>query len=313
MTVYYHDIPLTPAEIKQFSPYHYLPTRAIAIVMILLFGVATAIHLGQALKYRMYWLIPTVGLCGAGELIGWAGRLWSSIDPISRHPFEIQITCTIVAPTPFLAASFVIFGELIKRLGFQYSRLGPKWYTIIFCTCDVISLVVQGVGGGIAATANTLKGANLGAHIMLGGIGFQFLIIILFSLFALEYFYRYSRDVPVSKEVEIGSKILDSDSHSTTNIAGRYRGVITLRQKVMAYSLVFTTTLLFIRAVYRLVELSDGWHGRIIEDQLLFNVLDATMIVLAMYTVVFIHPGYFLAEQPQLESFQMVTQAPGKI
>ena len=96
----------------------------------------------------------------------------------------IRITCTIVAPTPFLAASFIIFGELIKRLGYQYSRLNPKWCkqhsselhgkkfdrlinllvvpdTIIFCTCDVVSLVVQGVGGGIAAAANDRKGTNL--------------------------------------------------------------------------------------------------------------------------------------------------------
>jgi hypothetical protein len=32
--------------------------------------------------------------------------------------------------------------------------------TIIFCTVDIISLVIQAVGGGLASSANTLDGAN---------------------------------------------------------------------------------------------------------------------------------------------------------
>ena len=34
--------------------------------------------------------------------------------------------CTIVAPTPLLAVNFVVLGEIITRLGTQYSRLSPK-------------------------------------------------------------------------------------------------------------------------------------------------------------------------------------------
>lgn len=46
-------------------------------------------------------------------------------------------------------------------------------YTIVFCTCDVISLVVQAIGGGSAAVAvqsSSLprKDPNVGARIMVG-------------------------------------------------------------------------------------------------------------------------------------------------
>jgi hypothetical protein len=45
--------------------------------------------------------------------------------------------------------------------------------SIIFCSADFVALVVQAVGGGMAATANTRAGADQGGKIMLGGIIFQ--------------------------------------------------------------------------------------------------------------------------------------------
>lgn len=43
--------------------------------------------------------------------------------------------------------------------------------------------------------------------------------------------------------------------------------------KVLICALVFNTTCLFIRAVYRVIELSDGWTGRIIHTQVYFSAL----------------------------------------
>lgn len=69
-------------------------------------------------------------------------------------------------------------------------------------------------------------------------------------------------------------------------------------------------------AVYRTIELADGWTGRIIHTQVYFSeststflerrpadgrvrldVLDGAMIVLAIYTLNFAHPGIFLRSQ----------------
>ena len=82
--------------------------------------------------------------------------------------------------------------------------------------------------------------------------------------------------------------------------------------------------MLFHRAVYRLIELSDGWHGRIISNELYFSkfilellhpikhilkhgldVLDATMIVIVMFIMIIIHPGRFLSEFDVLEQHPM--------
>jgi hypothetical protein len=43
------------------------------------------------------------------------------------------------------------------------------------------------------------------------------------------------------------------------------------RMQILICALVFNTTCLFIRAVYRVIELSDGWSGRIIRTQVYFS------------------------------------------
>lgn len=36
-----------------------------------------------------------------------------------------RITTTIIAPTPLIAANFVILGRMIEQLGPEYNRIGP--------------------------------------------------------------------------------------------------------------------------------------------------------------------------------------------
>ena len=52
--------------------------------------LSPAMHLFQAVRYRMWWLLPTVCLCGLLEVLGWSARLWSSINPFIVIPFQIQ-------------------------------------------------------------------------------------------------------------------------------------------------------------------------------------------------------------------------------
>ncbi|KAJ7673857.1 RTA1 like protein-domain-containing protein [Mycena polygramma] len=267
------------APVGDDSQYGYVPQEAVAILFLALFGISTILHVGQATYFRLWWLFPTAALCGVGELIGWGARLWSSISPTASTPFTMQISCTIIAPTPLLAATFMIFARIVEQLGTSYSRLTPRLYTIIFLTCDIVALVVQGVGGGLASSATTLDGANQGARIMLGGIAFQFAVIIVFSTLAVDFMQRYLRDQPVRTD-------------------GNPRGVLALRLKFMLAGLAFSTTTLFIRSVYRIVELTGGWTGRIIRTEVYFNVLDGGMVVLAIFTLNFVHPGILLHRSP---------------
>ncbi|KAJ7503850.1 RTA1-like protein [Mycena galericulata] len=249
------------------SHYGYIPHEYVAIIFIVLFGISTTLHVGQAIYYRMWWLLFTACLCGVGELVGWSGRLWSSFSPSLDGPFMMQITATIISPTPLIAVNFILLSRIVTRLGI---------YTIIFVSCDVVALIIQGAGGGIASSANTPSGSSLGAHIMLAGIVFQFVAIIAYSTLAAEFLRRYSKDLPA-------------------RATGRNeRGQLDPKLKTMIAALAFSTLVLFIRSIYRIIELATGWHGRIIHTEVYFNVLDGGMVVLAIFTINFAHPGRLL-------------------
>ena len=48
------------------------------------------VHLAFALRYRLWWAFPTILLAGAGEILGWIGRSWSTWDVTNKTPFRIQ-------------------------------------------------------------------------------------------------------------------------------------------------------------------------------------------------------------------------------
>ncbi|KAJ7212803.1 RTA1 like protein-domain-containing protein [Mycena rebaudengoi] len=271
-----------------FSPYGYTPTEYVCILFVALFGFSTFLHIGQAIHYRMWWLSLSVILAGILETVGWGGRLCRSKvkliqaqQPSGAILQRVPDWNAMSQPTPLAAANFIVLGRIINRLGPVYSRLSPKLYTILFLWCDIVSLVVQAVGGGMAATAvNENRDPTRGGNIILGGIVFQMVTITVYVLCATEFLLRYLRNRPIGHGSE--------QAPSTTVPLGR-------KMKLLVYALAFNTACLFIRAVYRVIELSDGWSGRIITTQVYFNVLDGTMITLAILTLNVAHPSHLLA------------------
>ena len=72
------------------TPYGYTPTTWICILFVALYSLTTLVHLAQAIRSRMWWMIPTAVLCGLTEIIGWSGRLWSSYDVDNMDPYLMQ-------------------------------------------------------------------------------------------------------------------------------------------------------------------------------------------------------------------------------
>ncbi|RPD82508.1 RTA1 like protein [Lentinus tigrinus ALCF2SS1-7] len=250
------------------------------------------LHLGQALKYRAWWLLPTAVLATLGETLGWSGRLWSSYAPLNQTPFFIQIVCTIVAPTPLIGAIFITFGRVIKQIGLKYSRLNARLYSRIFLTCDVVGFLVQSVGGGIAASAPEAHPeiGRLGSNIMLSGIVFQLASLTVFCVLAAQYFWRYRQDSRRSQS----SSLLGTSSSETIASSIWIRQPLSKQVKLLVLGICLETLFLYIRAIYRTIELADGFSGRIIQTQVYFNVLDGAMVVLAMYTLSILHPARLL-------------------
>ncbi|TFY57325.1 hypothetical protein EVJ58_g7088 [Rhodofomes roseus] len=284
------------------NPYGYVPTEWICILFIVLFSVSTLLHAIQATRYRLWFLLYTACLAGILEIVGWAGREWSIFDILQMTPYLMQIVCTIIGPTPFVAAMFVMLGEMIRRLGPRYSRLSATLYTIIFCSCDVISLVIQALGGAAAsnAVANGENPEN-GGHIMLAGICFQLAAITFYMILASEFVIRCLLDKPLH-----GADKAPPATHALDR-----------KHAIMLGALTFASICIYIRSIYRTIELSDGWTGHIIHTQRYFNWLDGGMVALAMFTLNCIHPGLILgptetwnakpadAPMPQVEEIRL--------
>jgi len=275
--------------------YEYIPTLWICVIFTGLYALSTFVHLGQALHHRMYYLVFTATIAGNTEMIGWGARLWSHYAPKNLTPYLIQTICTGNAPTFLIASYFIILAEIIRRLGPCYSRLQPKLYTIVFCGADVVALSIQGVGGGLAATAagSTDPNANpeTGGHIMLVGIIFQMVALTFYMMLAVEFVIRYLRDKPFQRannQPPTGNYYMDG------------------RMKTMLYGLAVSSILIYIRSIYRVIELSDGWSGSIITTEWYFNVFDGAMIVLAMLCLNVLHPGRLLGPSTSLSKVDSI-------
>ncbi|CAE6451672.1 unnamed protein product [Rhizoctonia solani] len=264
-------------------PFNYVPTGWVGITFLVLFGITTAGHLFEALLFRTTYMIPTLVLCGVGELLGWAGRYWGHVNPHNGDAFMMQITTTIIAPSFMTAAMFLILPKIINELGMEYSRMPPRLYSIIFITADVTALVIQAAGGAMASIADTPDGAEQGGQVMLGGIVIQLVAVVIYTALGLEFIVRYSYDRPARSNLGNGPR--------------KHAGWADVSRKLvwMLVGLGIATLYIIIRSVYRTIELTDGWNGTIISTEKWFNWFDGAPIVVAMITFNVFHPGYLLS------------------
>lgn len=158
-------------------------------------------------------MIPTMVIGGSGELVGWAGRYWSSQNPNSYNGFIMQITTTIFAcvqqavalicsdgvftdsilrPTFMTAANFIILGRTIAYSNGQiYARLTPRKCTYLevlsirlrmFKSVSLVTKVFLffdilclfiQCAGGGIASSNNAQQVKVGTDIALVGIAAQ--------------------------------------------------------------------------------------------------------------------------------------------
>ncbi|CEJ56218.1 hypothetical protein PMG11_02435 [Penicillium brasilianum] len=254
------------------TSYGYVPTLGAGIAYCTLFGISMLLHTAQFCWKRTWWCsVFSIGCLV--EVIGWAGRTWSSKCPYNSTAFLMQISTLIIAPTFFTAGIYVLLGRFIQILGRESSILTPSLYLWIFCTCDILSLVIQAIGGGMASSeADKVNGDTAtGTHIMVAGIIFQLFSITIFVFFAADFILRTLRN-----------KLLQSLTGSIVPLLG---------------AMIFSVLCIYVRSIYRTIELLQGWDGFLITHEKYFIALDGAMMVAAVVVFNVIHPGWLLPEQ----------------
>ncbi|EPS35328.1 hypothetical protein H072_11294 [Dactylellina haptotyla CBS 200.50] len=254
------------APIPGVNPsYGYFPSEAAGIAFLVLFGLSTIGHVYASIKGRHYWyLCFAVGTIS--EMIGWGGRLWSSECPYNNNAFLMQISTLIFAPAFFTGGIYYILKQFIDITGREYSLIPPSLYLWIFITVDVLSLAIQAAGGGLASSASSQPGGNTatGTNIMVAGVIFQMVSITVFCVFYGAFLWK-SRNIQLEKAI-----------------------------MWLTYATVISVTCIYIRSIYRTIELLEGWNGYLITTERFFIALDGTMMIIAVGIYNIVHPALLL-------------------
>jgi hypothetical protein len=183
-----------------------------------------------------------------------------------------------IAPALLTAGIYLCLGRVITAIGSENSRLKPKMYTYVFIGCDLLSLVLQGAGGGMAATARDSKGSRAGVNIMIAGLVSQVITMSFFLALWCD-FTLTTRRAKISGSLSRTQPPLYDQLRSTRNFT------------LFQWSLFAATVLIFVRCLYRVAELWDGFSGHLANEEVTFMIFEGPLIILAITAITLFHPG----------------------
>ena len=258
----------------QKTVYGYYPSLGANAFFCAFFSLCLAINFIFGIRYRTWTYMIAMTLGCLAQVIGYVGRILLNSNPFSTIGFQIQICCLTIAPAFTAAAIYLTLKHLALCFGPEHSRLRPMLYTWIFIGCDLFSLVLQGAGGGLAATAdNNPSQRKIGTDLMITGIVGQVVTLIAFATMISDYFIRLSRSKqPLSPEAQ---------AMKSNRAFQLFSGGL-----IIAFVTIFT------RCVYRIAEMAGGWRNSIMRNQTEFIALEGVMIVIAVFCLTAFHPGY---------------------
>ncbi|KAF7873873.1 hypothetical protein EAF04_002545 [Stromatinia cepivora] len=255
------------------SSFEYLPDVAGNAIFAALFGIFFIAQIGLGIKFKTWGYMVAILLGLILEIIGYIARILIHDSPFENDYFLMYLITLTIAPAFLTAAIYLCLSRIVILYGHEISRFKPGTYTIIFCTCDIISLVLQAAGGGIASSAKTTTDSDLGKNIMLAGLAFQVFSLILFAILCAEFAWRVrcAKGIWNARYIDLVSSLVF---------------------KSFLGGLFLATVTILIRSIYRCVELSGGFHGELFvghEEE--FMVLEGVMISLAVGALTILHPG----------------------
>lgn len=255
--------------------------------------------------------------CGVGlEFAGYLARCLAADDLNNMDLFLCQIICLTIAPAFIMAGIYFVLAQLLVVYGRKYLLLKPMWFSYIFIVCDVVSLVVQAAGGGMAGVALVdYKLTDDGTHVMLAGIVWQVVLMSLFLALLFHWmfqvFFRSSKDVRftlgnlfhllLNTKRGRALKRQQEPSFDPAYASSRSRWVFGWFPLILLVLVLFV----YVRCIYRVVELAQGWEGYLITHEVFLLALDAAMMFCCCILYVPFHPSLMFGRKTNL-SLQVI-------
>ncbi|RBR16771.1 uncharacterized protein FIESC28_06806 [Fusarium coffeatum] len=224
------------------------------------------------------------------EVIDYAGRILSWQNRWSENGFLVQICCLTIGPAFMAAGIYLCLRRIVSAFGSENSRLPPEYYTRIFIPCDVVSLVLQALGGAMASIASHQhESTDTGSNIMIAGLAFQVITILSFIICSVDFTLRTIR-----RQRALGEAALDQRPEIVKVRNSRWF-------KAFLGALSLATFCILWRSAFRVAELSKGWEGPIMGDQYMFVGFEGILIVVAVVALNIFHPAVCMGELLKLD------------
>ncbi|KAK9449979.1 RTA1 like protein-domain-containing protein [Limtongia smithiae] len=297
-----------------YDCYGYMPRASANLAALVLFCIAWAAHTGLFIFFRQYWFGACMFITCGLETAGYVGRYLSTSVYNVLNDYLVQIICLTLGPAFFMAGIYYLLGQCVIIWGVQFSRFKPWTYSRIFIFGDLVSIVLQGAGGGMAATAvQNNQSTTSGTNIMIGGLAVQVVTTAVFAMVCLDYVLRLRRAqnaaMSASEPQYIPGAEQSDVQYDMMRGPAEYEHI---RQSKKTYYFLFMIVLsvvfVYVRSVYRVVELAAGWSGYLMNEEGYFLVLDTLMVFLATWITWTCYPAFFIGNMKDDDSIDLVPQ-----
>lgn len=166
------------------------------------------------------------------------------MNPWNKSAFETQIVAIILAPTLICVSVYLTLKHVCLALNPSLSRVRPHLYPFIFVPADVSCLLLQAIGGGLAASAGQTNFTLLqhGNRVIIAGITLQVVVLLFFGITAGDYALRMKKWIA---------------SHPDGGQDGEHQAAVELwgnkRFRTFVYAVTAAYAMILIRCIYRYV------------------------------------------------------------
>jgi hypothetical protein len=276
--------------------WYYAPSNVLSYIGLVAFAIATIYFIYLTVKHKSYYFIPFV-IGGVSEAAGYGARISSAGDPEALGPYIAQSLLLLLPPIFFAATIYMVLKKLIlAEHAENYSMMKVRYLTKIFVTFDVISLWVQGSGGGMQAIAGDIS--KYGQWVVVVGLIIQLFAFGYYMIIAVRFQSRIRKashdGTYTGRSHDIGAPLFDIKR-------------LARAERILA-ALHITSVLIMIRSIYRLVEYIEGREGWLATHEAPFYVFDTLTMFLVMVMFAIVYPPTVLQK---LESADvMLLQTP---
>lgn len=196
----------------------------------------------------------------------------------------MQIVAIILGPTLVCIGLYLTLKHAVTALNRSLSRVAPRLYPLFFVPADVSCLVIQAIGGGIAAAAGRDNYGLLrqGNRTIMAGIALQVAVLAAFGAMAGDYLFRAARYFR-------GGRVEPQHRAGAALWADR-------KFRVFVYAMTAAYAALLVRCIYRIAEMAGGWANPIMQHEASFVVLESFMVLVACALLAGFAPGVFFPQ-----------------